>query len=173
MKRIIIALSVVVIVLALIVCLVPMRDEAYAVTVEYVEPATEYVALSHKVNDYVRTEVIEKRRQIGSCGCKTELVKVEFQVACIDVKNTDDVAGQFLVILTGLEVGKPFSQNVTISLNASEQKTVEYQAEVIDCWDFEVMPGWKEVEIGEFVTKQRQEIRYKKVTALDYLLHYK
>ena len=167
-------LSAVVIVLALVICLVPLRDEAYAVTVDCQEPVTEHVALSFEVNDYMRTDTIEEYRQTSNCGCTpSKLVEVEVQVACLDVKNTDDIAGDFMVTLSGLEAGSPFSQNFTLSLNVSERETVEYQAEVIDCWDFEVIPNVKKVETGEFITKQREEIRYKKVTALDYLLHYK
>ena len=172
MKKIAIISSVILVALALLVCLVPIRDEAYAVTVNYTEPATKYVNLSYKVDDYMGTEIVEEYRVTGSCGCTRKLVEVEYQVYCLNVTNTDDVSGQFLVVLSGFADGMPYSQNTTLSLNVSEQKTAEYQAEVIDLCRFEVLPGWKEIETGELVTKQRQETCYKKVTLLDYLLHY-
>ena len=163
----------IVVILILVVCLVPIRDEAYAVTINYTEPATEYVALSYKVNDYMKTEIVEEYQQTGSCGCSRKLVEVEYQIFCLDVKNTDDVPGHFLVMLFGIADSSPYSKNVTLSLNVSEQKTAEYQAEVIDCCDWEIIPSVKNVETGEFLTSQREEIRYKKVTALQYLLYYK
>jgi len=172
MKKAAKIIGIIAIALALVVCLVPVRDEAYAITVDYEAPVTEYIDLSYKVNDYMRTIIIEEYRLTGSCGCTRKLVEVEYQVFCLDVKNTDDVAGQFLVMLFGIADGNSYSQNVTLSLNASEQKTVEYQAEIIDCCDWEVIPNVKEVETGEFTAKQRKETQYKKVTALDYLLHY-
>jgi len=168
-----IVLSVIVIVLALVVCLVPLREEAHGVMVDYEKPLTKIVALSFGVNDYMRTDTIEEYRKVGSCGCTRKLVEVPVQVACLDIKNIDDIPGQFLVTLSGFEAGSPFSQTVILSLNASEQKTVEYQAEVIDCWDYEVIPNVKKVETGELITAQRQEIRYKRVTVLDYFLHYR
>jgi len=172
MKRIAIISLVILVALALLVCLVPIRDEAYAVTVNYNEPVTKYVNLHYGVYDYMRTQIVEEYRQTGSCGCTRKLVEVEYQVYCLNVTNMDDVPGQFLVILSGFADGMPYSQNTTLSLNVSEQKTAEYQAEVIDCCLFEVLPGWKEIETGELITRQREEIRYKKITALDYLLHY-
>lgn len=145
----------IVIALILVICIVPLRDEAYAVTVNYQEAVTKYVSLNYEVNDYMRTDIIE------------------VQVACLDIKNTDDVAGDFMIIIYGFADGCiPFSQNFTLGLNVSEQKTVEYQAEVIDGWDYRVIPNVKKIETGEFVAAQRQEIQFKKVSALDYLLYF-
>ena len=43
-------------------------------------------------------------------------------------------------------------------------------------WEYEATPGtkteYKAVEKQRTVTKQRPETRYKKVTLLDYLVHY-
>jgi len=174
MKRVGIIAGSILVALVLIVCLVPLRDEAYTVTVNYTAPITKYLSLNYEAHDYTRIDIVEEYRQTGSCRCNRKLVKVEVQVACVDVENTDNIPSDFMVILSGFINGcVPFSQNYTLSLNVSERKTVEYQAEVIDEWYFEVLPGWKEVETGDFITERRQEIRYKKVTAIEYLLYYK
>ena len=173
MNKAILVSSTVLVVLVLVACLLPIRNEAYALTVNHTEPVTEYVNLAYSIDDYMRTEIVQEYRQTGSCGCKRELVDVEYDVFGVNITNTDNVPGQFLVMLSGIESGKPYSKNVTVSLNVSEHTIIEYQAEVIDCCDFEIYPTGKEIETGEFETVQHEEIRYKKVTALDYLLHYK
>jgi len=173
MSKILIISIAVLVSLALIVCFVPLREEAYMLTVNYTEPATAFASLDYAATDYTEVEVTEEYRRTGSCGCNRELVEVEIQIACLNVTNTDDVAGQFLVVLTGLENGQPFSYNATLNLNASEQDTVKYRSEFLECWDFEVLAGWKEVETGELTTKQREELRYKRITILEYLRHYK
>jgi len=71
-----------------------------------------------------------------------------------------------------------------LGLNPRQQKIAECPADYINDWSYTVTPSTKEVtsertvtkyrqvEKQRTVTRQRQETRYKKVTLLDYLLHY-
>jgi len=196
-----IIIGVVIVILGLVICLVPLKTVAYTVTVDYedietyyenepyevTENYTEDVPLSFEADSYVKTDTIEEHQQIiiGDVVVYDEVVEVEIQVACVDVENTDDVAGEFVVSFSGIEpMFGELSLTTTLSLNAGQQKTAECPAESINDWSYEVTPGTKEIE-GErtvikyrqvekqrIVIKQRQETHYKKVTLLDYLLHY-
>lgn len=196
-----IVIGVVIAVLALVVCLVPLKEVAYAVTVDYedtetyyedepynaTETYTEDVPLTFEANDYIKSDTIEEHNRIviGGIVIQDEIVEVPVQVACVDVKNIDDTAGNFTVSFSGFEpMFGELSLTATLNLNAGQQKTAECPAESINTWSYEVTPNTKKVE-GErtvvkyrqvekqrTVTKQRQETRYKKVTLLDYLLHY-
>lgn len=196
-----IAVGVVIAVLTLVVCLVPLKTVAYTVTVDYedietyyenepyqvTENYTEAMPLSFEANSYVKTDTIEEHQQIiiGDTVVYNEIVEVPIQVACIDVENTDDVAGSFVVSFSGIDpMFGPPSLTTNLSLGVGEQKTAECPAESINDWSYEVTPSTKEIE-GErtvikyrqvekqrTVTKQRQETRYKKVTLLEFLLHY-
>ena len=196
-----IIIGVVILVLALVICLVPLKEVAYAVTVDYedtetyyedepyevTETYTEDVPLSFEADGYVKTDTIEEHQQIiiGDVVVYDEIVDVPIQVACVDVENTDDIAGNFTVSFSGIDpmFGSP-SLTTSLNLGVGEQKTAECPAESLDDWSYEVTPSTKEVE-GErtiikyrqvekqrTVIKQRQETRYKKATLLDYLLHY-
>jgi hypothetical protein len=200
MKKVMIGIGIV-IAIALVVCLVPLKEVAYAVTVDYedtetyyeneaynaTETYTEDVPLSFEADDYVKTDTILEHQQviIGGIVFQDEVVEVPIEVACIKVKNTDDIAGNFTVSFSGFEpMFGEHSLTKALSLNAGQQKTAECPAESINDWSYKVTPSTKEVE-GErtvikyrqvekqrTVTRQRQETRYKRVTLLDYLLHY-
>ena len=159
------------------------ENEPYQVTENY----TENVPLSFEANAYVDEDVIYEHQQIiiGDIVFQDEIVEVPIYIACVQVKNTDDVAGEFVVSFSGFEpmFGDP-SLTRTLSLDPGEQETVECPAESIDDWSYEVTPDTKpveqertvtkyqQVEKQRTVTKQRLEIYYEKVTLLDYLLHY-
>ena len=201
MKKVMIGVGIVIAIAALVVCLVPLKEVAYAVTVEYedtetyyedepyetTENYTENVPLSFEANAYVDEDVTYEHHQIiiGDIVFQDEIVEVTIYIACVEVKNTDDIAGEFVVSFSGFEpmFGSHFLTR-TLSLSPGQEETAECLAESIADWDYEVTPSTKEVERERTVTKyrqvekqrtvikQRQETRYKKVTLLDYLLHY-
>lgn len=199
MKRIVIVG--VVILLALVVCLVPLKTVAYAVTVDYedtetyyenepyqvMENYTEDVPLSFEANSYVEEDVIHQHSQIiiGGIVFQDEVTTVPIQVACVKVKNTDSILGNFSVSFSGFDpIYGGSSLTIDLELYPGYYKIAECPAYSIDNWDYEVKPSTKEVEAERMVTKyqqvekqrtvtrQRQETRYKRVTLLDYLLHY-
>jgi hypothetical protein len=79
-------------------------------------------------------------------------------------------------------VGEKYNSNKNLNLESGEAGTAKYNAYDINMdedewfWEYEVTPGTKteynQVEKQRTVTKQRSETCYKKVTLLDYLLHY-
>lgn len=200
MKKVMIGIGIV-IAIALVICLVPLKTVAYTVMVDYedietyyedepyqvTENYTEDVPLSFEDDGYVKEDTIEQRNRIviGGIVIQDEIVEVPIEVACVEVENTDDIAGEFVVSFSGFEpmFGEP-TLTKTLSLEPGKQETAECPADSIDAWDYEVTPGTKEVEAERTVTKYRQvekqrtvtrqrpENRYKKVTLLDYLLHY-
>jgi hypothetical protein len=186
----------------LVIALVPLTEVAYTVTVDYeatetyyerepyqvTETYTKAVPLSFEAQSYVKEDILYEHRQIiiGGFVFQDEIVKVPIYVASVEVKNTDDVAGEFVVSFSGFEpvFGKR-SLTQTVHLNPNQQKTVKCPSRsIIGDWDYEITPDTKEVEKERTVTRyrdverertvirQRQETRYKSVTLLDYLLHY-
>jgi hypothetical protein len=189
-------------VLAVVVCLVPLKEVAYAVTVDYedtetyyedepyevTENYTEAVPLSFEADDYVDEDVTYEHHQIiiGDIVFQDEIVEVTIYKACVKVRNTDAVAGDFVVSYSGFEpMFGEISTTTTLTLNPGKQKVAECVAEsTIGSWSYDVTPGtkgveaertvtkYRQVEKQRTVTKQRQETRYKRATLLDYLLHY-
>ena len=194
--------GIIVIVAALVIWLVPLKRVAYTVMVDYEDIETYYedepyldtetyieqVPLDFKADGYVRTETHEERHTIiiGDIVFQDEIVEVEFEVAKVDVMNLDNVAGDFAVTFSGFEpMFGEISLSRTLVLDSGEQETAECPAEgTIDDWDYQVTPDTKAVEKERTVTKYRQvekqrtvirqrpETQYKRVTLLDYLLHY-
>lgn len=200
MKKVIIGI-IIAVAIPLVVCVVPLKEVAYAVMVDYEDTETYYedepyqvtenyaedVPLSFEANGYVKEDTIEEHRQIviGDIVIQDEIVEVPIEVACVEVENTDAIAGEFVVSFSGFEpMFGELSLTTTLNLNPEQQKTAECPADYINDWSYEVTPSTKEVESERIVTKyqqvekqrtvikQRQETRYKKVTLLDYLLHY-
>ena len=196
-----IAVGIVIAIAALVVCLVPLKTVAYTVIIDYedietyyedepyevTENYTENVPLSFEANGYVEEDVIYEHQQIiiGGIVFQDEIVEVPIYIACVNVENTDDVAGEFIISFSGFEpMFGEISLTTTLSLAPDEQETAECPADSIDDWSYEVTPSTKEVEAQRTVTKyrqvekqrtiikQRQETHYKRVTVLDYLLHY-
>jgi len=193
--------GIVIAVLTIVVCLVPLKWVSYRVTVDYEDTETYYedepyqdtetyieeVLLDFKANGYISPETREEHHYIviGGFVIEDEIVEIDIEVAKVDVMNLDNVAGNFTVTFTGFEpMFGDISLMTTLHLDPGEQETAECPADSIDTWDYEVTPGTKEVEQEKTVTKYRQvekqrtvtkqrlEIYYKKVTLLDYLLHY-
>jgi len=200
MKKIGITIGIIA-VIALIVWLVPLKTVAYTVMVDYEDIETYYVdepyevtetytkdvPLNFEAESYIETDIIEQHSQviIGGIVFQDEIIEVPIEIACVKVRNTDDIAGDFVVSFSGFEpMFGEHSLTTTLNLYAGQQETAECPADSIDNWNYEVTPGTKGVEREREVTKyeqvekqrtvirQREEIRYKKVTALDYLLHY-
>jgi len=196
-----IIIGAVIVTAALVVCLVPLKTVAYTVMIDYedvetyyenepyqvTENYTEDVPLSFEADGYVKEDTIEERQQIviGDIVIQDEIVEVPIEIAYVEVENTDNVAGEFVVSFSGFEpIFGEISLTTTLSLNPGQQKTAECPADSIDDWSYEVTPSTKEVEEERTVTKyrqvekqrtiikQRQETRYKRVTLLDYFLHY-
>jgi hypothetical protein len=189
-------------ILALVACLVPLKTLAYAVTVDYEDTETYYedepyqttetyiesVPLAFEADGYVDDDVTYEHHQIiiGDIVFQDEIVEVPIHVACVEIGNADDVTGDFTVSFSGFEpMFGEISLMRTLTLDPGETETAECPAESsIDDWSYEVRPSTKQVESERTVTKyrqvekqrtvtkQRQETRYKKVTLLDYLLHY-
>ena len=194
--------GIVVVILALVACLVPLKQVAYAVTVDYQDTETYYedepyqvtenftedVPLTFNADDYIDQDVTYEHHQIiiGDVVFQDEIVEVTVYKACVKVKNTDQVSGDFVVSYSGFEpMFGEISTTTTLTLNPGQQKVAECMAEsTIDSWSYDVTPSTKSVELERTVTKyrqvekqrtvtkQRQETRHKKVTLLDYLLHY-
>lgn len=92
--------------------------------------------------------------------------KVESPVGYVGVVNRDTISGTFTVHFTFNSSGKQYSKDVTLQLKPNELGEAKYQATLIDAnkdkWsvDYKVTPNTKTVA------------KYKKVTLLDYFLHY-
>lgn len=216
-----ITVGLVIAILALVACLVPLKQVAYAATVDYQDTETYYddepyedmetyyenepyedtetyskaVPLSYDAVNYVKNDTIKERRQIiiGGKVFQDEVVEVPIQVASVDVKNTDDIAGSFTVSFSGITpiFGSP-SLTTKLDLSPSEVKTATCPAETFSTWQYNVTPStksimsqrtvikyrevekqrtvtrYRQVEKERTVTKQRPETRYKKVTLLEY-----
>jgi len=196
-----IIIGVVIAIIALVVCLVPLKTVAYTLMVYYedvetyyedepyqvTENYTEDVPLEFRDSGYIRPETREEHHYtvIGDIIIQDEIVEVDIEVAKVDVMNLDNVPGNFTVTFSGFEpMFGEISLIATLHLDPGEQETAECPAESINSWNYTVTPGTKEVEAQRTVTKyrqvekqrtvtkQRQETHYKRVTVLDYLLHY-
>jgi len=195
-----IAIAALIVVTALIVCLVPLRQVAYAVTVEYEDTETYY-----ENEPYEDTETYTETAPLDYEVVDTD-ADIDGQTATVSVavRNQDDIAGTFTVglsVIYGCTFIGPGSIEITSLLASDERElhlqpngkgTATYTADnpypancAFDSWTYDVTPSTKEVEMERTVTKyrqvekqrtvtrQRQETRYKKVTLLDYLLHYR
>ncbi|MGA2669947.1 MAG: hypothetical protein ABSF21_00800 [Dehalococcoidia bacterium] len=198
MKKAGIIISVIAII-ALVVCLVPLKEVAYAVTVDYEDTATYYENEPYNATEpYTETvpldyEVVDTKERIDGDTTAVSVV----------VRNKDSIAGTFTVDFSVIYVCTfiaPGSIKATamfasdqreLHLDPNDTETARYTADNpypancgFDSWSYTVTPSTKEVEAERTVTKyrqvekqrtvtkQRQETRYKKVTMLDYLLHY-
>ena len=190
-KGIGIAVSVIILVAALVVCLVPLKTVAYTVTVDYEDTETYYVDEPYEdVETYTETvpvemEILEHhlerdfllfvRGKVKNTGDVTlasidVTIWVEYQVEGLE----DRVFRQPGSIGLSPATFKPgevrdFSvlvQDGTMKykiLAPTTTKTVEKQRTITK---------YKQVEKQRTVTNQRPETRYKEVTLLDYFLHY-
>jgi len=193
-----ITVGVVIAILALVVCLVPIMEVPYTETVQYQDTETYYEDEPYEDTEtYSDTvpldyEVVEAFAQVEGTT----------PVVYVTLRNRDSVSGTFTVQLTLLESGititkssmefwsRDYPYNELLSLQPNETKTIKYGADGIDIihndwdWIYSITPStktiekertttkYRQVEKERTVTKQRPETRYKKVTLLDYLLHY-
>ena len=163
---------VVTLVALLIICLVPLKEVTYTVTVDYEDTETyqETEPLSYKVID---TDTMVGRYSEFESLPEMKPVWV-YPKMCVEIQNTDSVAGLFcvhfnflgdtgqdVIYLKPREIGKAFYTSTGIVPRYSDWSV----------WNYKVT-GTKTVEKQRTVTKQRPETHYKKVTLLDYLLHY-
>jgi len=195
-----IIIGVVIAIVALVVCLVPLKTVAYTVMVDYEDTETYYEDEPYEdIETYVGAVPLDYE-------VVNSFVREDDGHPCtyVEVKNTDDVSGTFLVLFDFTKYELYFDRgNVKrlirpifpsparfLDLDPGQSKTALVCQNIIDMygddwsWNYTVRPSTKEalvertvtkyrqVEKQRTVTKQRQETRYKKVTLLDYLLHY-
>ena len=164
--KIVIGILLAIAIIALVVCLVPLKEVAYTVT----EP------LSYQVTNFVKKEQRpEPRRVETTISLSSDLEditawlqgmyapQVECPVGYVDVVNRDTVSGTFTVHFTFYSSGDQYSKDVTLYLKSDELGEAKYQATSINAnedewsWEYKVTPDTKIVT------------NYKKVTLLDYL----
>jgi hypothetical protein len=234
-----IAVGVVIAILALVICLAPLKEVAYAVTVDYEDTETYYENEPYQVTENYSEAVPCDYRVIESYD---EIVKVLYRddeeipgvpreagfgdqapKGHVVVKNTDNATGTFIVqfsfcewdeYMSGFFPIKNYQEGeVTLHIEPGQSDVAVFLAhklgvgegeggmrEVFDFdtgksvyisyepggWDWEyaiteatktieqerTVTKYRQVEKQRTVIKQRQETQYKKVTLLDYLLHY-
>jgi len=202
-KKIAIALGVIAVVVALVACLVPLKEVAYTVTIDYQDTETYYEDEPYEVME-ICYEPLEYQYLGWGFGGGPHY----------KLMNRGEVAGHFTVRLVLYTIGEDkyldlvweypqgFPEEV---IESNFQKSVieeilylkpKEEGEVQWSWEelgvdpaeteydgrWEVLPEevggektvirYKQVQKQRTVTKQRPETRYKKVTLLDYLLHY-
>ncbi len=217
-----ITVGVVIAILALVVCLVPLKEAAYTVAVEYQDTETYYEDVP-----YEDTETYYVDEPYKDTETYTETVPLDYEVVDSDVyyegatlvfsvtiQNIDSASGTFTIRFsikvsgTTIDSGtihlwsKQYSDEKELDLKPGETKTAKHHADYADLrgvdksCSYEVIPDtklvekervvtkyrqvekkrtvtkYRQVEKERTVTKERPETHYKKVTLLDYLLHY-
>jgi len=180
-KKIGIPIGVIILAAALIVCLIPFKEAAYTVMVEY-QDTEPYLVESTEPLDYevVNTEVDtttfihETSVVLGGIAESHSTWEETVPVACVFVRNTDSVSGTFNVSFSVLEPFDELMLTTTLYLDPGHVGEARCPAYELGHWEYEVIPETKMVTKTEYreVTKQRPETRYKKVALLDYWLHY-
>jgi hypothetical protein len=114
------------------------------------EPQIVEVPLSYEVVDsYSREDTITHQSsiEIGGIGGAEETWEEPIFVACVEVMNTDTVAGTFLIIFS---VAEPtfgeISLRSTLELSPGETKVAECPADELGDWSYEVIPSTKLIE---------------------------
>jgi hypothetical protein len=196
--KVIIAIAVAVII-AVVIGFVPIMQIYYTETVQYQDKETYYedepyqvtetyseaVPLTFEASSYVRKDTIIEQGIIIINGVISQNVEIPIQIACVDVKNTDDMAGSFMVSYSRINnlMGSPLTMELYLFPN--EVKTAECLGEywvTIGDWSYSVTPDTKSLErertITQYrqvqkertVTKERFEPTYKKVSLFAWLL---
>lgn len=193
--------GVIIAIVVLVVCLVPLKEVAYTVTVDYQDTETYYEDVPYEV-----TETYTETVPVGIEILEHHLIKEDypppasFSMTFIrgKVKNTSDVTLASIDVniwvdyqVEGLE-GRVFHMPGSIDLEPAAFKPGEVrefdvllQNGAKEDYGISVSTGTKttvekertvtkhgQVEKQRTVTKQRPETRYKKITLLDYLLYY-
>ena len=186
-----IGVGIVIAVLALVICLVPLKEVAYAVTVDYEDTETYYVDEPYEVTEtytedvQVEMEILEHRLvrdfllfvrgKVKNTGDQTlywgdVTIWVEYEI--------EDLPGRTFLQPGGIDpIPATFKPGEIRDFSVLVQDgTTSY--EITPPTTIKTMEGertvtkYRQVEKQRTVIKQRQETRYKKVTLLDYLLHY-
>lgn len=197
--------GVIIAIVALVVCLVPLKEVAYTVTVDYQDIETYYEDEPYEVTEtYTETVPVETQIRI----LEYDLVREElpppasFTMTHVygKLKNesnvtllSSDVSVWAEYEIEGFE-GRVFNMPGSIDLEPAAFKPDEVRnfsvlvrndiREICNV-SVDVLPEqtitvekqrtvtkYRQVEKQRTVTKQRPETRYKKITLLDYLLHY-
>jgi hypothetical protein len=124
------------------------------------EPVFIEVTLSYEVIDsYIETDTHLERHTltIGDEVIQDEIVEITCPIGCVDLQNTDTVAGIFIVrfSFSTWDFGPvEYSGSQTLELQPNEIATAKYTASEIELngenddwsWEFEVTPSTKTVE---------------------------
>lgn len=192
-----ITVGVVIAILALVACLVPLKEVAYAATVDYQDTETYYEDEPYEVTE-TYSEAVPLDYEVVESEGHAERVTAVFSVV---VRNEDNIAGTFTVDFsvfygcTFIEPGSiqvttmPFSHEEELYLESNDTGTATYSIDNeypancdVDSWSYDITPDtkkvekertvtkYRQVEKQRTVTKQRPETRYKKVTLLEYLM---
>ena len=207
MKKVVISIGIVV-AIALVVCLVPLKEVAYAVMVDYEDTETYYETepLEYRELDSfsgATEDWVEQRAAMYGYELPDKLVLDPDWALYVVIQNLDNSTGTFQVCYTLATADKEaaerqmwiiqrtpeeyeeldreyYTGNISLYLEHDEMELAICPPEGIyiapDRVPFdhshEIVPATTEVEKQRTVTKQRQETLCKKVTLLDYLLHY-
>lgn len=194
-----IAVGIVIIVAALVIWLVPLKTVAYTVMVDYEDTETFYENEPYEdIETY--TETVPLEYEVIESDIDVEGQAATVSVVVRNQDSTAGTFTMGLSIIYGCTFISPGSIELTSMVTSDEQElylepddtgTATYSADNpypsncgFDSWNYEVTPGTKEVEQERavtkyrqvekqrIVTKQRPETRYKKVTLLEFFLHY-
>jgi len=173
------------------------EDESYEVPLDY-EVTKSYVdedtrLEKHRIvigGEVVQDEIVEVSSPIG-CVMVQNIDNVsgafnvgfsfyaldKFEAELFKEGRTESEFKEYMKI-----IGEKYNGNKNLNLESGEAGTAKYNAYDINMdgdewfWEYEVTPGtktkYKQVEKQRTVTKQHPETCYKKVTLLDYWLHY-
>ncbi len=158
------------IIVALVVCFIPLKEAAYTV----IEP------LDYQEQSYVkRGDSSDLRRAIlSTVAFSKDIEEIQealriaysfaeyYPIGSVAIRNTDKIQGTFEVEITFQSGDDQYTEKFTLELKPGQIEEVSMSASGIHyekdkwSWEYEVTPDTKRVT------------RYKRVTLLDYLLHY-
>lgn len=201
-RKLAIGLGAFIAVAAIVVCAVPLVAVHYAVDVSYEDTETYYIKEEYTVQElYTGTETYTEREPYNKSVPIDYVVTDEgiYEPSCgagfypwVAIRNTDVKSGAFRVTFYLFIRGEGTSiQNASIYIALGHSQMVEvYCRRDLRSFTYSVKPPTKTVvdyrdvvrtrQVTEYrdvpkqrtVTKTRQETRSKRVTLLDYLLHY-
>jgi len=188
-----IAIGATIVILALVICFVPLVTVPYEVTVDYQDTETYY-----EDEPYEATETYTETVPLDYEVVKTEAgIEGTTPVVTVVVQNMDTVSGTFTVHLSirsniwGQLIYFLDYDEKELDLGPGQMGTATNRADDVNAeesdwsWSYNVTAGtkgvekertvtkYRQVEKQRTVTRQRQETHYKRITLLDYLLHYR
>ncbi len=156
--------GVVIAIIALVVCLVPLKEVAYTVTEPLSYQVTNFVQKEQRQQEPGRVETtVRISSDLEDFTAALQAMYAQSPVGYVDVVNRDTVSGTFTVHFTFYSSGDQYSKDVTLYLKPDELGEAKYQATSIDAndewsWEYKITPDTKIVT------------NYKKVPLLEYLL---